>query len=113
MPLFWLKESLNHSLLQVHLAYLIICFWLEDNISSPVGYSYLSIWPDDKVDIFAASLLISHCGFSSLTSSSIVMILLYIYFKRFFLIFKGLCDGKVVSLTKKEYDSKVNIWWMV
>ena len=33
------------------------------------------------------------------------MILLYIYFKRFALNLKGLSDGKVVSLTKKEYGS--------
>ena len=36
------------------------------NISSPVKYSYLSILPDDNADIFAASLLISHCTFSSI-----------------------------------------------
>ena len=31
--------------------------------------------------------------------------LLYVFCKRFFLNLKGLCDGKVVSLTKKEYGS--------
>ena len=31
------------------------------------------------------------------------MIILYIYFKRFFLNLNGLSDGKVVLLTKKEY----------
>ena len=28
----------------------IICFWLEGNISSPVRYSYWSIFPDDNAD---------------------------------------------------------------
>ena len=40
------------------------------------------------------------------------MILLYvilrIYSKRFFLNLEGLSDGKVVSLTKKEYGSAVH-----
>ena len=81
--------------------------------------------PDDKVDTFATSLLISFYSFSSLIWSSIVMVLSYIYFKRIFQNLKGLSDRKVVSLTKKEYDSavwffidlkevfKVNACWMV
>ena len=39
-----------------------------------VRYSYLSIFPDDNADIFAASLLILCCSFSSLILSSIIMI---------------------------------------
>ena len=51
--------------------------------------------------------------------------LFYIYSKRFFLNLKGLCDGKVVLLIKKEYGStvqffidlhkifKANIWCMI
>ena len=36
------------------------------NIYSPVRYSYLSIFPDDNADIFAASLLKPYCSFSYL-----------------------------------------------
>ena len=86
----------------------MIYFWFDGNISSLVRYSYLLILPDDKADTFAASLLISYCSYSSSIYSLIAMILLYIYFKRFFLNLKGLSDGKTVSLTKKEYDSGVN-----
>ena len=93
----------------------IICFWLEGNISSPVRYSYLLIFADDKVDILAAYLLISYQSFSSLIWSSIVMILLYIYFKRFFLNLKRSFDGKDVSLTKSWkgiwfWSSMVHFW---
>ena len=35
------------------------------------------------------------------------MILLYIYFRRFFLNLNRLSDDKVVSLTKNEYGSEV------
>ena len=49
-------------------------FLIKRNGSSPVRYSYFSIFPDDRGDIFPASLLKP----------------------------KGLSDGKVVSLTKKE-----------
>ena len=85
----------------------IICFWLDGNISSPIRYSYLSILHDDKIDILAASLLTSNCSYSSLIWFSIVMIFLYIYFKRFSFNLKGLFDGKVVSLTKNDYGSAV------
>ena len=43
-------------------------------MSSPVRYSYLSIFPDDNAEIFAASLLTSYCSFSSLILSIIIMI---------------------------------------
>ena len=56
----------------------------------------LSTLPDDNVDIFPASLLISYCGFSTLTLSSISMISLYILSKRFFLKRKELSDARVV-----------------
>ena len=81
----------------VNLACSIIWFWLDDNISSPVRYSYLPILPDDKADILGASLLLSYCSFLSSIWSLIVLILLYVYFKDFFLNLKGLSDGKVVS----------------
>ena len=88
------------------------------NISSPVRYWYLSILRENYADIFAPSLLISYCSFSSLILSSIVMIN-YILSKRFFLKREELSDARVVSITKKEYGFekihkvlKVNIWWM-
>ena len=37
--------------------------WSGGSISSPVRYSYLSIFLDDNADIFAASQLISYCNF--------------------------------------------------
>ena len=43
----------------VNLACSITLFWPGGNIPSPVRYSYLSILPDDKADIFYASLLTS------------------------------------------------------
>ena len=88
------------------------------NICSPVRYWYLSILRENYADIFAPSLLISYCSFSSLILSSIVMIN-FILSKRFFLKREELSDARVVSITKKEYGFekihkvlKVNIWWM-
>ena len=43
----------------IKLAGSIILLPSDSNISSPVRYSYLSIFADDNADIFAASLLIS------------------------------------------------------
>ena len=43
---------------EVNLFCSIICFWLEGNISLPVSYPFLSIFSDNKADIFAASVLI-------------------------------------------------------
>ena len=80
----------------------ITCLWLEDNVSSLVIHSYLSIFPDDNADIFAASVLISHYSFWSLILSSIVIITFYIISKRFFLKRKGLSDVRVASITKKN-----------
>ena len=42
----------------------------------------------------------------------ILYVILKIYFKRFFLSLKGLSDGKVVSLTKKEYGSAVKFLYL-
>ena len=64
-----------------NLACSITCLSLEDNISSPVRYSYLSILPDDNANVFAASLLISYGSFSSLILSSIAMISFYVFLK--------------------------------
>ena len=74
---------------------------------SPIGNSYLSILPDDNVDIFVTSLLISYCNSSSLILSPAVLINFYILSTRFFLIRKGLSDVRVVSITKKEYGFAV------
>ena len=87
----------------MHLACSIIWIWLEGNISSPVEYSYLPILPDENAYIFAASLLILYCSFSSLILSSIALISFYILSKRLFLQLKGLSIARVVSTT-------INIW---
>ena len=68
----------------VSLASYIFLLWSDDNISSPVRNSYLSIFPDDQADVFAASILISYCNFSSLILLSVVVINFYIVSKRFF-----------------------------
>ena len=85
----------------------IILLWSDGKISLPVR-NYLSILPDDKTDIFAASLLISYCSFSSIILSSIYIINFYIVSKIFFLKHKKLSDGRVVSKTKKEYGFAVD-----
>ena len=82
------------------LAFSVIC--LEINSSSPVRYSYLSIFPYDDAYIFAASLLIWYCSFSSLNLSTTVMISFYILSKRFFLKYEGLSDARTVSVLKKN-----------
>ena len=71
-------------------------------------FHQMAIFPDDRADIFATSLLISYCTFSSLILSSIVMINFYIVSKRFFLKCKELSDARVVSVTIKEYGSAVD-----
>ena len=83
----------------VNLASSIILLWSDGNIYSPVRYSYLLNLPDDNADIFAASLLISYCSFSSLILSSMVMIRFYILSKGCFLKREELFDGRVVSIT--------------
>ena len=79
-----------------------ILFWSDGSISLPVRYWYLSIFLDDNIDLFAASLLILYSSFSSLTLSSIARINFYILSQRFFLKRKKLSDGRVVSITKKR-----------
>ena len=68
----------------------------------PVRYSYLSILPDNNVDIFAASPLVSYYHFSSQILSLIANFSFYILSKWLRLKFKRLSDARVVSLTKKE-----------
>ena len=65
----------------VNLACSITLLWSEDSFSWPVRDSYLSIFPDDNVDVFVASLLISYYDLSSLILSSVVMIRFYISIK--------------------------------
>ena len=85
------------------LAYSVIYLLLEGNISSPVRYSYLSIFPEDNADIFAASLLILYYNFSSLILSSIIVFSsFYILSERFFLKREALSDATVALRTKKN-----------
>ena len=58
----------------------------------------------------AASLLISYCSFSSLISSSIVMISFYILSKRLSLKREGLFDAKVSSITKTDCGFAVHFF---
>ena len=81
----------------------------EDNISSAVRYSYLSILSDDNADIFAVPLLILYYSILYLIFSSIVMINFYIFSKMMRLKHKGLSDGRVISLSKKEYGFVVHV----
>ena len=84
---YFLKDFANGEYLD--LACFIISFWLEGNISSPVRYSFLSIFQNDYADIFAASLLISCCSSSSAILSSTVVISFCILCKRFSLKLTG------------------------
>ena len=84
----------------VNLDCFIICLRLDRNFSSSVRYLYLSIFPDDNADIFAASRLLFYCSFSSLLLASIVMIRFYIISKRFFVKRKELFDSSIASLKK-------------
>ena len=68
-----------------------------------IKYSYLSILPDDNANIFAASLFISYCSFSSLIWSSVVMASFYVISKRFFLKHNLLSDARLQSFIKREY----------
>ena len=81
----------------------VIFFLSEGSICSPVRHSYLSIFPDDGTDIFAAFLLISCCNFSSLILSSVVMISSYVISEVFFLKCERLTDARVASVTKKQH----------
>ena len=78
---------------------------------------------DDKVDISAASLLISYCSFSSLIFSSIIVINFYILFERFILKRIIWCKRSINNQNRIWFYSrllikihkvlKVNIWWMI
>ena len=88
----------------VNIASSVTLLWSEGSTSSPVRYSYLSIFPDDNANVFAASLVISYCyhiSFSYLILSLILMISFYVLSERFFLKRKGLYDATVASITKK------------
>ena len=89
----------------VNLAYSVIVIWSDGNISSPVRYFiiFYSILADDSTDIFVGSVLLLYYTFSSLILSSMVMINFYIHSKIFFLKHEELSNGRVVSITKKEY----------
>ena len=56
---------------------------MEGNVSALVRHLCLSTFPHYNADIFAASLLISYCSFSSLILS-VVMISFCILSKRLF-----------------------------
>ena len=87
----------------------IICIWLEGNIFSPGRYSYLPTFPDDNADIFAASMLMWYCYFSSLILSSIVMIVMAsILYPIFLLKRKELPVARVACITKKENGFEVH-----
>ena len=97
-----------------NLACSITFLWSGGSISSPARNSYLSIFPYNKANIFAASLLVSYCSFLFLMLLLIVMVIFYILSERFFLKRKRLCDVRVALITKSEYGiEKVNIWWMI
>ena len=86
-----------------NLACSVIYLLLEGNISSPVRYSYLSIFPEDNADIFAASLLILYYNFSSLMLSSIIVFSsFYILSERFSLKREASSDATVALITKKN-----------
>ena len=87
----------------------IILLWSNGNISSHVRYSYLSVFPNDNADIYAVSLLISYCSFSFLILSSIIMINVYTVSTIFLLKHEDLSDERVVSITKKEYGSELDL----
>ena len=91
-----------------NLARSIICLRQEGIIYLRVRYSYLTTFPDDNADIFATSLLISYCSFSSVILSSILITGFYILSKRFFLKRERLSDTRLASITKKEYSFTVH-----
>ena len=61
-----------------------------------------------KVDIFAASLKILYCRCSSLISSFIVIITLFILSQRLSLKRKESSDARGVLLNKKEYGFTIH-----
>ena len=73
----------------------------QNIISSRLSYSYLSNLPCDSADIFAVSLLILYCSFSSLMLSLILMTSFCIFSKRISLKRKRFSDTRIASVTKK------------
>ena len=68
----------------------------------------MSVFEDDNADVFAASLSISNCSFSSLNLPSISMTIFYIVSGRFFLRRKVLSDARIIPITKKENSLTVH-----
>ena len=83
----------------VNIASCIILFCCRGNISSSVRYSYLSLLPDDNLDIFAVDLLMSCYNFSSMILSLIVMTLFITSCNRFFKKRNRLSNERVVLMT--------------
>ena len=81
-------------------AYCIIWIWLKGNISSTVKYSCLSNFPDDNVNIFPVSLLISYYTFSSRMFSLTIMISSYILSER--------SDARVALFSEKNIILQYN-----
>ena len=65
----------------VNLAYFTSLLWSDSNASLPLRYSYLSIFPDQNADTFAAFLLMAYCSFSSLILPSVAMVSFHIFLK--------------------------------
>ena len=84
----------------VNAAYFTTLLSSDSHISSPVRYSYLSLFPDQNPDTFDASLLISYCSFPSQTLSSIDIISFYIYSKRFSLRHEGFSSARITWIAK-------------
>ena len=94
----------------LHLGFSISLLWSDDNISSPVRYPYLSIFPDHNADIFVASLLMSYCSFWSLILLSIALISFYILSERFFLKRKRLFDARIGKFSFVHLKLRLNSW---
>ena len=110
--------------LVVNLPCFIILLWIGDNISLPVIYLYLSILPDDKIDLFVAPLLISYCSFSSHILPSVIIISFYIFCKKYFWNVKDYLTQECDHLPERIWFYyaffikiykvlKVNTWWMI
>ena len=87
----------------VNLACSILLLWSDSKIFSPVRNSYFSTLPDKNAVIFAISLLVLSCSFSSLVLWLIAMINFYTFSRRFLLKCEELSDPKVVSITKRMW----------
>ena len=65
--------------------------------------SWLHIYLSCMIVIFAAALLMSHCNFSSMILSSIVMITFFTSSNRYFHKCSELSDRRVISMAISEY----------